>query len=51
METEDLIGSSYQLQGADLDEYMATAGEGLFRLSVGLEDSIDLCADLDRVLS
>lgn len=51
METEDLIGSSYQLQGADLDEYIAAAGEGLLRLSVGLEDSVDLCADLDRVLS
>jgi methionine-gamma-lyase len=50
MDTEDLIGSSYQLQGADLDEYLATAGEGLFRLSVGLEDSTDLCADLERVL-
>jgi methionine-gamma-lyase len=50
MDTEDLIGSSYQLQGADLDEYLTTAGDGLFRLSVGLEDSTDLCADLERVL-
>lgn len=50
MDTEDLMGSSYQLQGADLDEYLTTAGDGLFRLSVGLEDSTDLCADLERVL-
>lgn len=50
MDTEDLMGSSYQLQGAELDDYLATAGEGLFRLSVGLEDSTDLCADLERVL-
>ena len=50
MDTEDLMGSSYQLQGAELDDYLATAGDGLFRLSVGLEDSADLCADLERVL-
>ena len=50
MDTEDLMGSSYQLQGAELDDYLATAGDGLFRLSVGLEDSVDLCADLERVL-
>ncbi|MGI9232086.1 MAG: trans-sulfuration enzyme family protein [Woeseiaceae bacterium] len=50
METDDLITSSYRLQGADLDNYVATAGDGLFRYSVGLEDASDLCEDLDRVL-
>lgn len=50
MDTEDLIGSSYRLQGAELDEYLATAGDGLFRFSVGLEDAKDLCEDLERAL-
>ncbi|MGI9238088.1 MAG: trans-sulfuration enzyme family protein [Woeseiaceae bacterium] len=50
METDDLITSSYRLQGTDLDDYVTTAGDGLFRYSVGLEDAEDLCEDLDRVL-
>lgn len=50
MQTEDLIGSSYCLEGEELASYRATAGDGLFRLSVGLEDAEDLCEDLGRVL-
>lgn len=50
MQTEDLIGSSYRLEGEDLENYRATAGDGLFRFSVGLEDAKDLCEDLERVL-
>ena len=50
MQTEDLIGSSYRLEGEELASYRATAGDGLFRLSVGLEDAKDLCEDLGRVL-
>ena len=50
MQTDDLVGSSYQLQGEELASYRATAGDGLFRLSVGLEDAKDLCEDLGRVL-
>ncbi len=50
MQTDDLIESSYRLEGAALDEYRAAAGDGLFRLSVGLEDADDICADLERVL-
>ena len=50
MQTEDLIGSSYCLEGDELASYRATAGDGLFRLSVGLEDAKDLCEDLGRVL-
>ena len=50
MQTEDLVGSSYRLEGEELASYRATAGEGLFRLSVGLEDARDLCEDLGRVL-
>ncbi len=50
METDDLIGSSYRLEGDELADYIATAGDGLFRLSAGLEDADDLCRDLERVL-
>jgi len=50
MQTEDLIGSSYCLEGDELASYRATAGDGLFRLSVGLEDAKDLCEDLGCVL-
>ena len=50
MQTEDLIGSSYRLDGAELDKYRAVAGDGVFRLSVGLEDAADLIRDLDAVL-
>ncbi len=50
MQTDDLIGSSYRLDGEELDKYRAVAGDGVFRLSVGLEDSADLIRDLERVL-
>jgi methionine-gamma-lyase len=50
MQTDDLIGSSYRLEGEELDEYRAAAGDGLFRFSVGLEDSADLIRDLQEVL-
>ena len=50
MQTDDLIGSSYRLDGAELDKYRAIAGDGLFRLSVGLEDCADLIRDLEAVL-
>jgi cystathionine beta-lyase/cystathionine gamma-synthase len=50
MRSDDLIDSSYRLSGADLDAYREIAGDGLFRFSVGLEDSDDLIHDLERVL-
>jgi len=50
MQTSDLIDSSYRLKGRELDKYQASAGEGIFRLSVGLEDASDLITDLERVL-
>ena len=50
MATDDLIASSYRLSGEELQIYEELAGEGVFRLSVGLEDAVDLCADLDSVL-
>ncbi len=48
--TEDLMRSSFRLTGAQRESYARFAGEGVFRISVGLEDPDDLCADLDRVL-
>ena len=50
MQTDDLITSSYRLEGSELDKYRESAGDGVFRLSVGLEDADDLIADLARVL-
>lgn len=50
MQTRDLIDSSYRLDGEELKEYVDSAGEGIFRLSVGLEDADDLIHDLDKVL-
>jgi methionine-gamma-lyase len=50
MQTGDLIGSSYRLEGEELDKYRDSAGDGIFRLSVGLENADDLIADLERVL-
>ena len=39
------------LTGAALEDYRAYAGDGIFRMSVGLEDAEDLIADLDRALA
>jgi len=50
LQTDDLAGTSYGLQGAELERYRSIAGDGLFRFSVGLEDPKDICEDLDRVL-
>ncbi len=50
MQTGDLIDSSYRLDGEELEKYRDSAGEGIFRLSVGLEDASDLITDLERVL-
>ncbi len=50
MQTADLIDSSYRLEDAELDKYRDAAGEGVFRLSVGLEDASDLIRDLELVL-
>ena len=50
MQTEDLVHTSYALEGEELDSYREIAGEGLFRLSVGIEDAEDLIADLDAAL-
>ena len=50
LETNALVRSSYQLTDAALARYREFAGDGLFRVSVGLEDPDDICGDLDHVL-
>ena len=47
--TDDLMASSYHLSDEQLAAYREFAGDGVFRLSVGLEDPADLSADLARV--
>jgi cystathionine beta-lyase/cystathionine gamma-synthase len=48
--TDDLQKNSFRLDAEHLARYRAFAGDGIFRVSVGLEDPDDLCADLDQVL-
>ena len=50
METDPLMDSSFNLKGSQRDSYRAFAGDGIFRLSVGLEDPDDLIADLAQIL-
>ncbi len=49
--SDDLIASSYKLQGQQLKAYREVAGDGIFRISIGLEDPDDLCADLYKALA
>ncbi|MGB0909652.1 MAG: trans-sulfuration enzyme family protein, partial [Nitrospirales bacterium] len=49
--TEQLQNSSFQLSKKALQGYRKYAGDGIFRVSVGLEDPEDLCEDLDHALS
>ena len=50
LDTAPLMESSFRLEGAQLESYRKYACDGIFRMSVGLEDPEDLCADLERVL-
>ena len=49
--TDAIMESSYRLAGAQLAAFREFAGDGVLRLSVGLEDPEDLCRDLDAVLA
>ena len=49
--TDDLQQNSFRLDARHLDRYRRFAGDGIFRVSVGLEDPEDLCADLDQALA
>ncbi|WP_205679147.1 trans-sulfuration enzyme family protein [Aquisphaera insulae] len=48
--TDDLLRSSFRLEGAAARAYRDWSAEGIFRVSVGLEDADDLIADLDAAL-
>jgi cystathionine beta-lyase/cystathionine gamma-synthase len=48
--TADIEASTFRHTPEELRRYRAFAGDGVFRLSVGIEDGSDLCADLNRVL-
>ena len=48
--TEEMNENSFRLAPVPLARYRELAGDGIFRLSVGLEDAEDLCADLDQAL-
>ena len=50
LESDDLINSSYKLDGELEREYREIAGQGVFRLSVGIENTEDIIRDLERVL-
>lgn len=49
--TEEMQGNSFHLNDAQMAVYRAFAGDGIFRLSVGLEDAEDLCRDLDQAIA
>jgi methionine-gamma-lyase len=50
LETADLQKNSFRMDVEHEKRYRAYAGDGIFRVSVGLEDAEDLCADLDQAL-
>jgi cystathionine gamma-synthase/methionine-gamma-lyase len=48
--TDDILRSSFHLEGAAAATYRDWAGDGVFRLSVGIEGADDLIADLAQGL-
>ena len=48
--TDDIQGSTFRHDAEQLRRYRDYAGDGVFRLSVGIENPDDLIADLSRVL-
>ena len=48
--TDDIQASTFRHDAEQLGRYRAYAGDGVFRLSVGIENGDDLIADLERVL-
>ena len=49
-EVEKAIAQFMKALELEPENYRASAGDGIFRFSVGLEDPADLIADLDKVL-
>lgn len=50
MDTAEMMASTYRLEGAQLAAYRDFAGDGIFRLSIGLEAPADLIADFSQAL-
>ena len=51
MPTADMLENSFPLNPAQEESFRAYAGEGFFRVSVGLEDPADLIKDLEQGLA
>ncbi|MCH4024477.1 MAG: aminotransferase class I/II-fold pyridoxal phosphate-dependent enzyme [Acetobacter sp.] len=49
--TDDILRTSFRLTKEDEQLYRSWAGEGVFRVSAGLEDSADLIADIQQALA
>ncbi|HEY3332649.1 MAG TPA: aminotransferase class I/II-fold pyridoxal phosphate-dependent enzyme [Capsulimonadaceae bacterium] len=49
--TADMLTTSFHLDAAQEASYREYAGDGIFRLSVGIEDGDDLVNDLDQALA
>ena len=49
--TATLMESTFRLSPEAERRYRSFAGDGVFRLSVGIEDAADICADLDQALA
>ncbi len=47
--TDDIEASTFKHDAEAARRYRAFAGDGIFRLSVGIETAADICADLDQV--
>lgn len=48
--TDDLLRTSFPLEGAKAARFRALTGEGLVRVSVGLEEPDEIIADFDQAL-
>lgn len=51
MPTDELMESSFHLSGEEQQQYRNFAGDGFFRMSVGLESAADICEELNRLLA
>jgi methionine-gamma-lyase len=51
LSSADVQQNSFQLDEEHYRRYRQWAGDGVFRVSIGLEDAEDLCADLDQAMA
>ncbi len=49
--TQEMLETSFTFNQLQADNYRSFAGDGVFRLSVGLEDVEDICKDLERSIT